>query len=59
MGKWTRAFLCEITKEKLHRERDETRFLENFLIICLIYHPNHCHAYERQNIIRKVVAEVA
>ena len=35
------------------------KILENFLIICLIYHPNHCHAYERQNIIRKVVAEVA
>lgn len=34
------------------RGGEKIRFPTNFLIICLIYHSNHCHAYERQNIIR-------
>ena len=54
---WTKVQREDVAVDKsklctFQRGGEKIRFPTNFLIICLIYHPNHCHAYGRQNIIR-------
>lgn len=61
---WTKVQREDVAVDKsklctFQRGGEKIRFPTNFLIICLIYHSNHCHAYERQNIIRtSQVAEI-